>query len=151
MPTNEANEKTIMGYKIKFKTSYDEADANGEYIVLNIKISDELKEMLKGSTLRAIVDVILHRSEDSADNVTIKRYKIKSLINNQLSSTSRDIIFSKELVDSGEISLKFKSVNLVINIIDGLKSGFRKLIETIVGCLNISQEVTFNIRERGST
>ena len=145
MPGNEINEKTIMGYKLKFTTSYDESDANGEFVILNISISDELKALIKGSTINAISEVTISRGPDDTHAPKIKRYKIKSVINNQLSSGSRDIIFAKELVDSGNISLKYKSVDLVIHTIDSLKSNFRTLIETIVGCLNISQEVTFNV------
>ena len=147
MPTNETieKEKVIMGYKIKFKTSYDEADAEGRYIILNIQISDELKDMLKKATINKITNVSISRDDNTPDTIGIKRYKIKTLINNQLGSNTRDIMFAKDLIDDGEISLKFRSVNMVIHIIDNLKSSFRTLIETIVGCLNISQEVTFNI------
>ena len=146
MPENQEKEKVIMGYKVKFKTEYDEVDADGEFIKLTIQISDELKSILKKSSIMGDVPVRIGISSmDSSKVVDIIRYKVKTVINNTLETVSRDLLFSKSLVNEGKISINILDVNKVLYIIERVKSGIRMLLETVIGISNLSQEVSYDI------
>ncbi len=142
---NIDKEKIINGYKVSFQTDY--SDDNGEFIELSVQIANELKQVLKKNSISEVSQVKIGRNSYGEGFNTYDRYKIKTVINNALSSNTRDLIFLKELVDHGKMTFRFEDIDRVLNVIECIKTGIRQLIEFTVGVENLTQEVHYNIVE----
>lgn len=140
-------EKVIMGYKVKFKTEYDNVDANGEFLNLKVQISNDLKEVLRKCVITTgeVPTKIGISYNDTGKTVDSVRYKIKSLISNSLESSAKDLIFAKVLIDTGELSLNLLDTDRALYTIEKIKTGIRKILEVTIGISNLSQEVIFNV------
>lgn len=100
----------ILNYKLNLECD------NEENINIKIKVSDELRELLRVYAVLSDGDYI----DESYDYVQpFNRYLIKGFIKNSLSCGT--MFFSKGIIDNGEDTFKCSSSYSLQNIMDRLK------------------------------
>jgi len=142
MTSDQVSEKAIGSYKAKFKTKFDKR--KNDNILLSISISEDLRKVLKEST----IDELANFSYNDGDSYrNSQRYKVKRWVYSALYDDRRDIIFSKKLVDDGELDLTFNSVSMIDPAINGIKETVRQLIQTVLKYSSIDMTVNFNVEK----
>jgi len=134
--------KSIGNYKMTFRTFFN-LD-NSEHIILQVRISEELKNLIKSVTLNDEADYEFY---DGDQHVTKKRYKVKKWVFSSLNPQNRNSLFQKELLDSGEAKFKFACVSSLDSFMRDLKNNTKSLIQIIHNYSEINTTVSFNLEK----
>ncbi len=142
MTDKKIDVKEIGNYKTKFKTHFDRD--KGDFLTLDISISDDLKKLLNNS----VIDEETEFGFDCGTNEyqKLKRYRVKSWIFNSLVDNYKDLLFTMKLLKNGEMKLKVQNVSHIDSIIDGFKQNLKQLIQTILKYSDIDMVVNFNVQ-----
>ncbi len=139
-------EKLKIGlYKVVFKKDFDIDDA--DYIGLTISLSRDLQALINNLCLD---NTTKGKYNNGEKEISFKRYKTKNWLYTSLNDTARDIIFSKDLMDSGEYKLEMFNISYLENVIDALKRAFKRLIEAVLSANAQELNVKYNPRKGNS-
>lgn len=134
--TYTSKDKLKMGlYKVVFKSEFDETKDGGN-LVLNIKITRDLQYLLRSF-------IVENTSvEENVFGGKFIRYKYNHNIFSGIDSSIARTILSKNLIDNGEMKLKFEEIENMERIITYLKAGFKYAIRLVL-CGNQETEVIY--------
>jgi len=133
------NEKKVIGsYKARFKTRFDEKD--GEFIYLQISISDNLKKLLNDISVEG------EYIEDFYNGDSYSHFP-RSLIKKPfagLVERSVFLLFDKTFLKVGKIEFKLTNVNRVDQLMKDFKDGLKLLIQSYLKYSHIDVTLNFN-------
>jgi hypothetical protein len=143
--------KRIGNYEIKFKTSIDEA--TGDCVNMKIVYTQDLLELMKTIcvTNEDPVDLKFRAGVDiDGSNIyeTYKRYKVKRVVFSSISGEYKEIAFIKELIDSGETTIRILDVHKVEEIILGFKYVIAEAVKVMTKYADLDATVKFNVNVR---
>jgi hypothetical protein len=146
--TETERTKRIGNYEVKFKTIISED--TGDAIHLKISYTQDTLEMIKQiccltEPLTEIKVKVGADLDGSSIYDTFQRYKVKRVVYGSLSGEQRDIVFLKELVDNGEITLKLLDVRKVEDIVMGFKSVISEIIRIMTRYADLDANVSFKV------
>jgi len=142
MPESINEIKSIGSYKVKFKASFDVESE--DKIFLSIQLTDDVKKILQDAKSSINTTLVEFTYNDGSTYVPLKRYRVKDWINSSLYNDYKDILFTKTLVDTGELKLPFTSISRIESFITAMKENFRRLIETMLKATRIDQTINYN-------
>ena len=125
-------------YTMNFKTIFDRAHA--DFIILNISVSDDLRQMIKSTAISETTEYSILGVDETME---LKRYKAKKWIYCTLISKAKAALFDKILLDTGETQFRFASAIYLEDFIRGFKSELKILVQNVFKYSNI--DVTVNI------
>lgn len=135
------NPKEIGTYKVNFKTRFDLK--TDDFIYLDINISEDLKELLKSVCIMDEEVVPIQRH-----GLSIDRYKVKSWLFNSLYSSEKDFLFTKDLLENAEVSLKFQNTDMILTMVRGIKEGVKEVINNILRYRDYEVDVKYFVSEK---
>jgi hypothetical protein len=142
----EKDTKQVDKYKANFKQTLEEG---GDYLNLSVKINQDLQDVLKLSIIKELIPLSLYFGEYDAkgDRVLInfQRYKVKSILYGCLYQDYKDVLFIKELVENGEYSFKFRTLETLEKFKTCFKENLFSLLKNILSA-DLEQSVLYKIK-----
>ena len=127
-------------------------DENGDSCILKLKITDDLKKLLKraivsNTTQEFKVNIGYPETTGQQEYINLERYKVKRIVFSALrnSYNCRDVLFSKQLIKEGEIQINFNTWNRL----EEFKSYMTSVIHDFLKCFlttQYEQKVTYNLK-----
>ncbi|MCH7534154.1 MAG: hypothetical protein IH948_00110 [Bacteroidetes bacterium] len=124
-------------YRIEFITELDQSKSGN--INLTVKMTRDLNALISS----------LSTDEMTYTNFSyikrFRRYKHKSFLSGSLSGYARQLLFHKDLVDTGIAIFIIENVQAVENVIENMKSACSTLLKTLLQ-LNQKRELQFEVK-----
>lgn len=134
-------EKEVGVYKANFNTSFNAKDSDS--INLTIQFSEDLRLLCKEATIQQEQE----HGYDVGGSIKYKqRYKVKKWVMNTLGASNREMLFLKELVDTGKIVIPYYSTAQLERVIMNYKENMRVLIQTMLKFSKIETTMEFNLK-----
>lgn len=132
-------EKRIGEYVMKMNSEFDES---GDFIVLSLSISDELKDLLRECVINEVAEGGVY---DGSSRHSITRYKVRRPLYSLMSGDNRDILFEKNFLDTGKVTLQLRTVSWIDTVISEMRSNLKNLVDGLNRVKNSNVTITLNL------
>lgn len=137
------DKKEIGNYKVRFKTHFKKEDS--DYIYLDIAISDDLQNFLKGiCVLNEETETTYH---DGNEYKKFKRYLVRKPFYNILEGRQGDLLFHKTLITKGEVKIQITDVQLIDTFISSFKENLKNLIKNVLQYSDLDITLNINLKK----
>lgn len=134
----QKDSKRIGEYEIKFKVDFGGLEDDSALIIsLNRPLADLLRSVIVPNEVK---EFMLH-------DIIHKRYAVKRIIFNDLEGEARDVLFMKDLIDNGTVSLKTPSVRSIERAMEGLRGNVAEVVRLIRKYSNFEVKTTYSVLE----
>ena len=128
--------KNFGEYKLRHKFEFEKK--TGDYILLYLHYSDELRELIK----RAIVD---EETVEETSLGTYKRYKVKGTVYSGLYGNYKWALFLKDLIDSGKTVIKLPTPREAESALHGIRESLQECVRILLKYDGYESTMTINI------
>jgi homoserine acetyltransferase len=124
-------------------------------IEVRFKLTKTLQKTLKKFCVNMdnpdeLVNFNVFLGYDSSNNrVTdiLKRYRVRREIFGGFLNEGKDLLFTKDLIDNGELTLKFQTAGSVDQVMSNFKDNCRRFYQMVYENDNVTQKVVFEFNQ----
>lgn len=140
--------KVVGEYRCTMKRRHTEKD--NEAVYLEVTVSDNLHELLKEIACPddGKRDFIYNVGVDGASGAKVQRYRAKEWFIRTVNANlgARDYLFTPEMVDKGETTVRFTDIKALYDFAERLKQSVKDIIEGWGAHNKFELNVTYKVK-----
>ena len=134
-------------YIIQFIRNFN--PENDDLINLTIIYNKELQKLIESIVVKKETSIVLFEEyRNTNKKVKLKRYKVKSWLYNSLGNNYKDLMFLKELIDTGKTIIKCDNLNVLNTISSEMRENIIKASNFILKNNGFKTTVKINIKRK---
>jgi len=141
---------TVPDYSVKFRTIVPDTDEG--CVQLEIKYSEDTKKIIRQASLvtDTPVKAKFNLGNDAEQGVAVTtellRYKVKRIVYSALSDQNKDLLFVKDLADTGVLKLNLVDVRKIDEITTSFRENLGLVIKILTKYSDLETSIKFNLK-----